>query len=797
MPQSFGTSSSPVVPDYELVRRIGQGGYGDVWLARSVTGNYRAVKIIYRARFKDPRPFEREFVGMQRFEPISRTHPGLVAILHVGRNEIAGHFHYVMEVADDVISGQRIDAASYVPKTLSEVLREKGPLPLDQAIELGLSLTASLGYLHSQGLVHRDIKPSNIIFVNGTPKFADVGLVAEIGQKISYVGTAGYIPPEGPGSAGADLFSLGKVLYQAAMDLDEEDFADLPHRLAETTNVPEVMRFNQVILKACELDFTRRYQFAEEMRNALQSILYAERALPSESIGGGDTVRQRSPADPSSSKPVARGRLAGLRVSVLYKAHVPTDWHVLQLLQRELTKAGVDLFYDKHLTIGVEWAREIEGKIRNSDAAIVLLSPSSIQSEMIAYEVEIAHQGAQQQHGKPCLMPVRLQLDGPLPAALASVLDRLQYFLWQGPQDDQKLVAELVRSLETPPVSQSEARLKLESIGGAVPLDSHFYIVRAADQEFHNALMRQDSIVLVKGARQVGKTSLLARGLQQARQSGAKVVLTDFQKLNASHLASVEAFYLTLGEFVADQLELPSLPKDVWDQRRSPNTNFERYLRREVLGKLTGHFVWGLDEVDRLFTCDFGSEVFGLFRSWHNERALDPRGPWSRLTLAMAYATEAHLFITDINQSPFNVGTRLTLDDFTFSQVADLNQRYGAPLQTEAEIEEFFTLLGGQPYLVRRGFNELAAGTVSFSEFKADADKDEGVFGDHLRRILVLLAKDAQLSEVVRGILHGQPCPNSASFYRLRSAGLMRGDSPQEVRPRSEIYASYLRRHFR
>ena len=74
---------------------------------------------------------------------------------------------------------------------------------------------------------------------------------------------------------------------------------------------------------------------------------------------------------------------------------------------------------------------------------------------------------------------------------------------------------------------------KLEPVGGAVPLDSQFYVVRATDEEFQTAIARQDSIVLVKGARQMGKTSLLARGLQQARQAGTQVVLTDFQKLNA------------------------------------------------------------------------------------------------------------------------------------------------------------------------------------------------------------------------------------------------------------------------
>ena len=80
-------------------------------------------------------------------------------------------------------------------------------------------------------------------------------------------------------------------------------------------------------------------------------------------------------------------------------------------------------------------------------------------------------------------------------------------------------------------------------------------------------------------------------------------------------------------------------------------------------------------------------------------RSLNPAGPWSRLTQIMAYATEAHLFITDLNQSPFNVGTRLTLTDFTLDQTTELNHRYGNPLQTLHEVSRFYRLVGGQPYL--------------------------------------------------------------------------------------------------
>src|SRR5205085_875506 len=83
-----------------------------------------------------------------------------------------------------------------------------------------------------------------------------------------------------------------------------------------------------------------------------------------------------------------------------------------------------------------------------------------------------------------------------------------------------------------------------------------------------------------------------------------------------------------------------------------------------------------------------------------------------RLTLAMAYATEAHLFITDANQSPFNVGTRLALDDFTREQVVELDRRYGSPLGTAADVARLYEPVGGHPHLVRQALHAMAQGAA-------------------------------------------------------------------------------------
>jgi DNA-binding SARP family transcriptional activator len=505
-------------------------------------------------------------------------------------------------------------------------------------------------------------------------------------------------------------------------------------------------------------------------------------------------------AVPSPPRPDPLPVTPAARVVILSRENGGSDEALLEHLETQLAARGFQVSVDRHAALGLEGAREIESRLRAADAVVPLLSMESAASEMLAYEVQIAHEAAATasgaRHGKPLLLPVRVDDTGPLPEPLAAILEPIPQVSWRGPHDDDRLVADLVRALAAPAVPRPVvAREKLEPVGGAVPLDSAFYVVRPIDAEVREAIARQDSLVLIKGARQMGKTSLLARGLHQARQAGARVVRTDFQTLNASHLESMEALVLKLADSIGYQLDLDTPPDEVWHPRAGPSENFKRYWQRVALRAIEGPIVWGLDEVDRLFGCEFSGELFGLFRSWHNERALDPEGPWDRLTLAIAYATEAHLFITDPYQSPFNVGTRLSLEDFTPVQVADLDQRYGSPLRGDDELAAYMHLLGGQPHLVRRGLHHMVTQEIDFAALEREADRDEGVFGDHLRRMLVSLARDPALCEVVRGVLQGRPCPHGENFYRLRSAGILTGETASDARLRCHLYATYLSRH--
>jgi hypothetical protein len=280
------------VPDYELIQPpFGKGAYGRVWLARNAVRQWQAVKAVYRANFgEDVSPYEREFHGIERYKPVSDKHPGLMRIDFVSRMKPEGYFYYAMELGDAITPGWEQNPASYKPLDLAMLRTEKGGrLPALECVRLGAKLCEALHFLHSHGLAHRDIKPSNIIFVNGQPKLADVGLVADARRpekEMSEYGTPGYMPPypEPPGTPQADIYGLGMVLYVISTGGKPASFPELSTTIVDRNRHPEFSALSPVIFKACQPDRALRYATALEMQAALweaEASLTRETAQPS------------------------------------------------------------------------------------------------------------------------------------------------------------------------------------------------------------------------------------------------------------------------------------------------------------------------------------------------------------------------------------------------------------------------------------------------------------------------------------------------------------------------------------
>jgi CHASE2 domain-containing sensor protein len=276
---SFPEEKPPDAPDYELLQPpIGEGSFGKVWIVRNAIGQWQALKAVYQSKFGVNRhPYESEFRGLQKYKPVSEKHPGLLRIDLVSKMKDEGYFYYVMELGDAQAPGWESDPSTYKPRDLENLRKQSGGLPLAECIRIGTVLTDALNFLHSHSLTHRDIKPANVIFVNGRPKLADIGLVTDIRppEKINtFVGTPGYMPPppEPPGTPQADIYALGMVLYVISTGFDPKFFPDIATTIMERREHADFVRFDAIILKACQPDVKQRYQAAGDMLRDLEKL---------------------------------------------------------------------------------------------------------------------------------------------------------------------------------------------------------------------------------------------------------------------------------------------------------------------------------------------------------------------------------------------------------------------------------------------------------------------------------------------------------------------------------------------
>jgi hypothetical protein len=208
-----------------------------------------------------------------------------------------------------------------------------------------------------------------------------------------------------------------------------------------------------------------------------------------------------------------------------------------------------------------------------------------------------------------------------------------------------------------------------------------------------------------------------------------------------------------------------------------------------LLPQVKQNIVLAIDEADRLLQRPYHDTFFGLLRFWHNNRAMNEL--WENLDLVMVISTEPHLLISDVTQSPFNVGLKIRLEDFDETQVRELNRRHHYPLE-EGQIASLVEFLDGHPYLTRKALYTLLTEGISWEKLAQIAATEASPFGDHLRRYLWLLRDQPELRKALKLILAKGNCQDETTFYRLYRAGLIKGTGCQACRMRCKLYEIYL-----
>ena len=343
----------------------------------------------------------------------------------------------------------------------------------------------------------------------------------------------------------------------------------------------------------------------------------------------------------------------------------------------------------------------------------------------------------------------------------------------------------------------------LYTTGGTVQAqEGGLYLVRPADQQLLE-LCRQSRFAYVLTPRQLGKSSLMIRTAEELLAEGFRAVTVDLTQIGTG--SDAEKWYGDVLEVVADQLELTTNARTWWQQEAETGLTLRltRFFEEVVLAEVSEPIVIFVDEIDTTLSLGFTDDFFAAIRYFYVARAQNPA--LRRLSFVLiGVATPADL-IRDPKRTPFNIGERVDLRDFTPAEAAPLAA--GLPLPPEQAQRALGWILGwtgGHPYLSQRLCSVLASDPpAEWSKAAVDQAVGRSFFGErseqdnNLQFVRDMLTKrappgyGAELLRTYRSIWQGkQPVADEKQnlvHAHLKLSGVVRRDGRQ-LAVRNRLY---------
>ncbi|NES73423.1 MAG: hypothetical protein F6K24_53665, partial [Okeania sp. SIO2D1] len=252
----------------------------------------------------------------------------------------------------------------------------------------------------------------------------------------------------------------------------------------------------------------------------------------------------------------------------------------------------------------------------------------------------------------------------------------------------------------------------------------------------------------------------------------AKIVL-NFQRVDKAILQDLDKLLRWLATTASLKLNLAPKLDEYWHQDLGSKTSLSQYFERYLLSHLKVPLLLAIDEFSELLNYpQVATEIFPLFRSWHEE-AKDSQ-VWQKLRLVVVNSTENYLPLP-INRSPFAIGMSVSLPSLSYEQVQKLALRHQLNL-AQADVAQLIWLLAGHPYLTRLALYHLAQDKLSVEELMNNAASNSGIYGKHLQRHLWHLEQHPQLLAAFKLVL-GAKAPRElpqAIAFKLKSLGLVK-----------------------
>jgi WD40 repeat protein len=267
------------------------------------------------------------------------------------------------------------------------------------------------------------------------------------------------------------------------------------------------------------------------------------------------------------------------------------------------------------------------------------------------------------------------------------------------------------------------------TVGGTVQAGGGIYISRQADDELL-ALCRQRIFAYVLTSRQVGKSSLMVRTAEQLADEGIQSVIIDLTQLGVQ--VTAEEWYLGLLTIIADQLMLDTDVVEWWQSlaHLGITQRLTRFFQEILLVEVVPPMVLFVDEIDTTLSLDFTDDFFAAIRYLYNGRAYVP--DFQRLSFVLIGVATPGDLIRDSKRTPFNIGQRVDLTDFTFEEALPLAHGLGLPTNEAQQVLKWvLNWTGGHPYLTQRLCRAITEqGKSSCSEADVECVVSNTFFGE-------------------------------------------------------------------
>ncbi len=240
--------------------------------------------------------------------------------------------------------------------------------------------------------------------------------------------------------------------------------------------------------------------------------------------------------------------------------------------------------------------------------------------------------------------------------------------------------------------------------GGTLAPDAPSYIERKADNELLERVLAGDFCYLLT-TRQMGKSSLMARTANRLKKKGVRSVMIDLSALGGDKDMDADRWYCGIADEVLSQLKIDIDLGQWWEKRKHipPVKRLMNFFQEATSAPAagTGPVVIFVDEIDTTINLPFTDDFFAAVRACYNARAAQPE--FRSLTFVLLGVAAPTDLIKDASRTPFNIGTRIELTDFTPQEAAPLADGLGTDKdQAKAALKRILYWTGGHPYLTQK-----------------------------------------------------------------------------------------------